>query len=93
MISQKTFDTVELAHGCGYWHVCWDHACPCAIVTENKGLQESIYNALVEEAREAAAEYEELNSEYNNDNDYDEEDELDCLDDDYCPDCGQRYEY
>lgn len=92
MISQERFDEVELEHGCGYWNVCYEHACPCAIVTENKGLQEIIYNSLVEEAREAATECEELNFEYNNDYDYDDDDELDCLDDDYCSDCGRRYE-
>lgn len=54
MISPERFYELELEHGCGYWNVCWEHACPCAITTENKGLREDIYNSLVEEANEAA---------------------------------------
>lgn len=50
MISRKTFDQIELEHGCGYWNVCWEHACPCAITTENKGYSEEIYNSLKKEA-------------------------------------------
>lgn len=54
MISEKAFKELEYKYGCGYWNVCWEHACPCAIVTENKGLQESIYNNLIAEAKEEA---------------------------------------
>ena len=50
MISKERFDELESEHGCGYWGVCWDHACPCAITTENKGYSEEIYNALRKEA-------------------------------------------
>lgn len=54
MISQEQFDRLYLQYGCGYWNVCWEHACPCAITTEDKGLQESIYNSLVKEAQEVS---------------------------------------
>ncbi|WP_105176883.1 hypothetical protein [Clostridium cagae] len=54
MISQDEFNKIEAEHGCGYWNVCWEHACPCAITTENKGLQENIYKSLVKEAEEVA---------------------------------------
>lgn len=52
MISRGTFDQIESEHGCGYWNVCWEHACPCAITTENKGYSEEIYNSLKKEAEE-----------------------------------------
>ena len=58
MISKEKFDEVEAEHGCGYWNVCWEHACPCAITTENKGLQENIYNSLVQEAKEVSESFE-----------------------------------
>ena len=54
MISQETFDRLELKHGCGYWNLCVERTCPCAISVENKGLQESIYDSLSEEARQVA---------------------------------------
>jgi hypothetical protein len=53
MISQEQFDNLELEHGCGYWNVCWEHACPCAITIEDKGLREYIYNGLIKEAKES----------------------------------------
>ena len=57
MLSKETFDKNEMKFGCGYWRMCYEHACPCAIVTENKGLQESIYNGFVKENRELDEEY------------------------------------
>lgn len=67
MISQKQFKELEYKHGCGYWNVCWEHACPCAITVENKGLQESIYNSLVQEAKEV------VEMEFDDDYDYEED--------------------
>ena len=64
MISQEKFDNLEVEYGCGYWNVCWEHACPCAITTENKGLQESIYYSLLQEAREVAEQAERDDWEY-----------------------------
>jgi hypothetical protein len=52
MISQEQFEKLELEHGCGYWNVCWEHACPCAITVENKGYSEEIYDSLKKEAEE-----------------------------------------
>lgn len=75
MISQKNFHELEMQYGCGYWNVCWEHACPCAITTENKGLQESIYNSLVQESREQVEmefdndDYEDFDNWYNHDED------------------------
>ena len=51
MITQEKFNQLELKHGCGYWNVCWEHACPCAITTENKGLDELLFNSFVREAQ------------------------------------------
>jgi len=53
LISQERFNEIEVKHGCGYWNVCWEHACPCTIATENKGLRKSIYDYLVRESEEA----------------------------------------
>lgn len=64
MISQKQFDQIELEYGCGYWNICSERACPCAITTENKGLQESIYNGFVEENRKLTEEYEKDDFDY-----------------------------
>lgn len=64
MISQEQFEELEQEHGCGYWNVCWEHACPCAITVENKGLQESIYNSLRQEAEEVAKECDNDDFEY-----------------------------
>ena len=52
MLTQEQFDKIEMEHGCGYWNVCWEHACPCAITTENKGLTLEIYDSMIEETRE-----------------------------------------
>lgn len=30
--------------GCGYWRVCDDHSCPCALT--NKGFDEDIYEKM-----------------------------------------------
>ena len=75
MITREQFDRIEMEHGCGYWNVCWEHACPCAITTEHKGFKESIYKSLVEEANEVAKD-----TSYD-DYDYRSEDTLE--DDDY----------
>lgn len=75
MINQEKFNELEIQFGCGYWNVCWEHACPCAITTENKGLQESIYNSLVQESREQVEmefgndDYEDFDNWYNHDED------------------------
>ncbi|MBX4266591.1 hypothetical protein [Clostridium estertheticum] len=58
MLSEKIFNEMEMNYGCGYWGMCSEHSCPCAIVTENKGLQESIYNGFVKENRKLTEEYE-----------------------------------
>jgi len=57
MLTQEQFEKIELEHGCGYWNLCAERACPCAITTENKGLQESIYNGFIEENRKLVEEY------------------------------------
>lgn len=60
MLSQEQFEKIELEHGCGYWNLCWEHACPCAITTENKGLREDIYNGFIKENEKLADEYESM---------------------------------
>lgn len=57
MLSKEEFEKIESEHGCGYWNLCWEHACPCAITVENKGLREDIYNGFIEENKKLADEY------------------------------------
>lgn len=64
MITPEQFKENEYKYGCGYWNVCWEHACPCAITTENKGLREDIYNGFIKENQEMIDDM--------NDDDYDD---------------------
>lgn len=83
MITQEQFDKIELEHGCGYWNLCWEHACPCAITVEHKGLRQDIWNSIVEENKKITEEYD---KEWNNghwDDSGDEEDYKDYTMDDY----------
>ncbi|OOM82016.1 hypothetical protein CLPUN_06340 [Clostridium puniceum] len=57
MLSKEEFEKIESEHGCGYWNLCWEHACPCAITVDNKGLREDIYNGFIEENKKLADEY------------------------------------
>ncbi|WP_315072618.1 hypothetical protein [uncultured Clostridium sp.] len=57
MLSKEEFEKIELEHGCGYWNLCWEHTCPCAITAENKGLREDIYNGFIEENRKLSKVY------------------------------------
>lgn len=90
MINKEEFEKIEAEHGCGYWNVCWEHACSCAITTENKGLQESTYKSLVQEAKEVAESFEDDDIDIPNYERCSEcsswEDE-DHLIDGMCPDC------
>lgn len=52
MISQEKFKEIELQHGCGYWNECCEKSCPCAIVTENKGLRQDIWDDFKKEQEE-----------------------------------------
>lgn len=63
MISQEEFDEIEAEHNCGYWNECWEHACPCAIMVEDKGLRQDIWDEIKKEQREIA-------EELNEDDDY-----------------------
>lgn len=51
MISKEQFEKIESQYGCGYWNLCYDRGCPCAIITEDKGFQEDIYNEFAEDHR------------------------------------------
>lgn len=77
MISQEKFNEIESNYGCGYWNVCWEHACPCAIITEHKGLQEDIYIGLLDEAQKVADSFEEDNDDYFEHDEINYEDEFD----------------
>lgn len=46
-----------MAHGCGYWSVCWEHACPCASTAAvMQGFSLDVWNSLqADSKREAEA--------------------------------------
>ena len=56
MYTQQQFDNIESKYGCGYYNMCTDRGCPCAVTTENKGLQLSIYKSFLKEQEEARKE-------------------------------------
>ena len=80
MISQEQFTQIEYEHGCGYWNLCWEHACPCAITVEHKGLRQDIWDSMIEENKQITDEYE---KEWNNGHWDDSGDEEDYNMDDY----------
>lgn len=88
MISQETFNKLELEHGCGYWNLCYEHAYPCAITVEHKGLQQNIWDSMVKENREVAEEHSEIDESDIEEYDYTYEDYHDEDDmDEECPFC------
>lgn len=74
---QEMFEEDESKHGCGYYSVCIEHACPCSSTAAvSQGFNEEVWQRLSEEAdRELRAMRDSLPSYYQ----WDEEDE----DDDY----------
>lgn len=53
MISKEQFERIEMNHGCGYWNVCDDHACPCSpTAAVSRGFSEAVYERMAEARRE-----------------------------------------
>ncbi|WP_342423073.1 hypothetical protein [Paenibacillus sp. FSL E2-0178] len=71
MLSQQRFNEIESDYGCGYYQLCWEKACPCAITTENRGLSKEIYDRFIEENEKLTEDlyedgfYDFYNEEYN----------------------------
>ena len=81
-MDEKGFREIENKYGCGYWNVCDDRGCPCAITTENKGYDKDLYIKWQKQCEEDSKCWEEKLYEYDDDYDdiyYFDEDE----DDDY----------
>jgi len=57
MISQETFDKIEMGYDCGYYFECCERSCPCAITTEKKGLTQKIWDDFKKEQKELAENY------------------------------------
>jgi len=74
MITKKRFEADEQCFGCGYWSICWEHACPCAITTEHKGLDQTIFDSLAADAKEAADLYERDCARFEDDLHFDDDD-------------------
>lgn len=66
-------------HDCGYWSVCEDHACGCAISNNVDGFDNGVYQSMKEELQRIA------------DGEYDYYDATDEYEDDL--DDGWDYEY
>lgn len=47
MMTKEQFENIELRHGCGYWFVCDDHACPCSPDSPvGRGYSEEVYSSM-----------------------------------------------
>lgn len=57
MLTVERFNEIESEYGCGYYQLCWEKACPCAIITENKGLSKEIYYKFIEENEKLTKEF------------------------------------
>jgi len=53
-MTQELFDEINARYGCGYWHSCWEHACPCKISMNCNG----VYNKDIDDKLKRAAEEE-----------------------------------
>lgn len=46
-MNKELFEKIEVKHGCGYWYVCDDHACPChPTAPVSKGFDEEVYKRM-----------------------------------------------
>ena len=62
MITEEQFEKIGLLHGCGYWHVCDDHACGCSLSSAvGQGFDPETYASM---AKSNAVAMEELNQEW-----------------------------
>lgn len=53
MITEEQFEKIELQHGCGYWNVCDDRACPChSTANVSQGYNKEVYARMEEQDRE-----------------------------------------
>ena len=50
-IDEDDFKDVEKEYGCGYWFVCSDRGCPCALSSKTVGYDEQQYRNFDEELR------------------------------------------
>ena len=49
---QERFDELAYKYGCGYWNVCWEHACPCNVSVTCDGVYSEERNkSKLQEAR------------------------------------------
>jgi len=58
MISEEQFDKIANQYGCGYWHVCDDHACGCAPSSAvGQGYSEETYASMKHQQEEDMRRY------------------------------------
>lgn len=52
-MNKETFEKIENKRGCGYWNVCYDHACPChPIAAVSQGYDEEVYKSMQKSCHE-----------------------------------------
>lgn len=56
-MNQELFYRIFLQHGCGYWHVCDDHACGCALSANNMDYNAEIYASMQKQQNEEMERY------------------------------------
>lgn len=68
MITQEQFDKIEAQYGCGYWHVCDDHACACSpTAAVSQGFNPEVYGRLQKQLEEDRCRLEKELAEYDDD--------------------------
>lgn len=57
-IHEQIFEEDEMEHGCGYWSVCCEHACPCSpSAAVSQGFSEEVWENLAKESEDLRADY------------------------------------
>ncbi|RDU22878.1 hypothetical protein [Anaerosacchariphilus polymeriproducens] len=47
--NKRAYEKNVKLHDCGYWGVCDDHACPCAIDKNVDGFDNKVYQSMKED--------------------------------------------
>jgi len=55
--NKEQYEKDVIKHDCGYWSVCDDHGCKCAIERNVSGFDNKVYNDMRRELEEQARDY------------------------------------
>jgi hypothetical protein len=68
--NRRQYEKDEGIHNCGYWSVCDDHACGCAISNNVDGFDNGVYQSMKEDLQKQAEEF--FEDDFDEWEDYDE---------------------